>query len=252
MTFLRSAALLVAGSLLVGPGVRAADRAVHLRVPPPIRHNVASMPQIVDPADAAENRINTQLHRLDVTVGKAVGACKLSNGKPGDWQRTIDVPMRGPGYISFVITDSLYCGGAYPDTSTMAIVYDLRTGAPVDWTQLLPASLTGKVELQEGADGTRMVTLAAQRLFALYLDGYHPSDDSAADQCKQAIQDFAGGDAPAMIAWLDARTGGLAVLLGLPHVVQACEAAVVIPIATLRAEGAQPGLVDAIQAARQK
>jgi hypothetical protein len=103
MTFLRSAALLVAGSLLVGPGVRAADRAVHLRVPPPIRHNVASMPQIVDPADAAENRINTQLHRLDVTVGKAVGACKLSDGKPGDWQRTIDVPMRGPGYISFVL-----------------------------------------------------------------------------------------------------------------------------------------------------
>jgi hypothetical protein len=252
MTPVRSATVLVAAGLLVGSGARAADRAVHLQVPPPVRNNVASMPPIVDPADAAESRINAALHRLDETVGKAVDACKLPDGKPGDWQRAIDVPMRGPGYISFVITDNLYCGGAHPDASTMSIVYDLRTGTPVDWTQLLPPSLTGKLALQEGADGTRMVTLASPRLFALYLDGYRASSGSADDQCKQAIQDFAGGDAPPMMAWLDARKGGLAVEPGLPHVVQACEVAVVIPVATVQAEGAKPVLLDAIQAALHK
>jgi hypothetical protein len=162
------------------------------------------------------------------------------------------VPMRGPGYISFVITDNLYCGGAHPDASTMSIVYDLRTGAPVDWTQLLPQSLTGNLALQEGADGTRMVTLTAKRLFALYLDGYRANNGSADEQCKQVVQDLASGDAPAMMAWLDARKGGLAVEPGLPHVVQACEVAVVIPVATLQAEGAKPVLVDAIQAALHK
>ncbi len=54
-----------------------------------------------------------------------------------------------------------------------------------------------------------------------------------------------------MMAWLDAKAGGLAIQFGLPHVVQACEVAA-IPAATLRAEGAQPALVDALQAARQK
>jgi hypothetical protein len=54
------------------------------------------------------------------------------------------------------------------------------------------------------------------------------------------------------MAWLDARKGGLAVEPGLPHVVQACEAAVVIPVATLQAEGVQPVLLAAIQAALRK
>ena len=51
---------------------------------------------------------------------------------------------------------------------------------------------------------------------------------------------------------LGSKAGGLAVQFGLPHAVQACQAAVVIQVATLRAEGALPALVDAIQAARQK
>jgi hypothetical protein len=36
-----------------------------------------------------------------------------------------------------------------------------------------------------------------------------------------------------MMAWLDARTGGLAIEFDLEHVVKACEAPVVVPLATL-------------------
>lgn len=247
-----AAAAFVAGSLLFSPVGRAADRAVHLMVPPPVSKDVAAMPLIADPVDDAERRINTAVRRLDVNVRKAAADCKDSDGKPGDWQRSIDVPMRGPGYISFVITDSEFCGGAHPDSGTMSIVYDLRTGAPVDWTRLLPPTLTGKVTVQPQMDGTKMVTLASKHLHDLYLTGYHV-DGTAQDQsdCKEAVQD-GSDDPPAMMVWLDAKAGGLAVQFDLAHAVQVCAAPVVIPVATLRAEGAQPALLDAIQAAHSK
>jgi hypothetical protein len=48
-----------------------------------------------------------------------------------------------------------------------------------------------------------------------------------------------------MMVWLDAAGGGLAVQVSLPHVVASCEAPVVVPAATLRAEGAQAALLKA-------
>ena len=248
-----SAAAFALAFLLIGATGWAADRHVHFRVPPPVGEKIASMPQIIDPVDDAETRVNAALTRLDETVREAAGGCTSFDGKPGSWERTIEVPMRGPGYVSFVITDNTYCGGAYPDVSTMSIVYDLRAGAPVDWTRLLPASLTGTLALQEGADGTKMVTLASKRLFELYLAGYRAGDKSAdARECKQVIQDSAGDNPPPMMVWLDAKVGGLAVQFELPHAVQVCEETVVVPLTTIRAEGAQSILVDAIQKAQQQ
>lgn len=52
-----------------------------------------------------------------------------------------------------------------------------------------------------------------------------------------------------MMAWLDAKVGGVAVQFDLPHVVQACADDVVIPTKTLREEGVQTVLIDAIEAA---
>lgn len=250
MAIRTGAVIFVIAVCLAGSATRAADRRVHLRVPPPGPQNLASMPQIIDPVDAAERHINAALGQLDATVRKAANDCKDPDGKLGSWERTIDVPMRGPGFISFVITDDVYCGGAHPDVSTMSIVYDLRSGAPVDWTQLLPAALTGTLALQQGADGTRMITLASPRLSELYLAGYGKVPTVDAD-CRQVIADSGSGSPPAMMAWLDAKAGGLAVQFDLPHVVQACAVPVVIPLATLRAEGAQPALVDAVQKAQQ-
>ncbi len=251
---IRSGAVLVAIAVcLFSTAGQAADRHVHLRVLPPVSKHIAAMPQIVDPVDAAERHINAALGRLDATVRKAASDMKDPDNKPCYWARTVDVPMRGPGYISLVITDEIDCHGAHPNESTMAIVYDLRSGMPVDWTQLLPASLTGTPALQEGADGSKMITLASQRLIELYLAGYGAGKGPKIDpDCEQAIKEYVSKDTPpAMMAWLDAKSGGLAVQFDLPHVVQACAVPVVIPRATLRAEGAQPALVDAIQKAAQ-
>ncbi len=247
MTIVRGLPVSMTGFLLIF-SAHAADRAVHLQVPPTVRPDVASMPLIADQADVAEISINAAVRRFDAAVGKAVDNCHRLNGS---WTRTIDAPMRGPGYLSFVIVDSTYCGSAYPSEATMSIVYDLRTGSPVDWTHLLPSSLTGKVALTEGVDGTKMVTLASKHLFDLYMLGYHGGDDQS-DCSKEVIRNAVGDGPPAMMAWLDAKRGGLAVQFDLPHVVQACAQVVVIPVATLRAEGAQPALIDAIQAAGQR
>jgi hypothetical protein len=201
------------------------------------------MPQIADPVDDAERRINAALKRLDGTVLKASAGCK-----GGDWQRSIDVPMRGPGFLSLVVTDAFYCKGtAHPDSGTMSIVYDLTSGRPVDWTQLLPGSLTGTVALEVQADATKVVTLASKRLFDLYMAGYRAGEPASADldECKDALQSSASDGPPGMMVWLDAKGGGLAVQVGLAHVEAACEETVVIPAATLKAEGAHAVLLKA-------
>ena len=247
----RTLAFAVLG-LTAGWPARAADRKVLLRVPPPIRKDVAAMPVIAGPVDDAQRRIDAALQHLDAHVRHAVATCKGDDGSPGDWERTVDVPMRGPAYLSFVITDNAFCGGAHPSTATMAIVYDLRTGAPVDWTRLLPPSLTGKVALTAGLDDTRMVTLASKRLYSLYVAGYDLGSGNAEDRasCKEAVQNIGDADPPAMMVWLNAAPAGLAVQYDLSHVVQACAVPVVIPVATLRADGVQPALLHAIEAAR--
>ena len=221
----------------------AADRTEHFLVPPPVLKGIAAMPRIADPVDDAERRINAALKRLDLNVLQAAKACEGN-----DWSRSVDVPMRGPGFLSFTVTDSFNCeGAAHPDGGMFSIVYDLTTGRPVDWTHLLPPTLTGKLALVDQADGTKIVTLASKRLFDLYIAGYRageaPSDDL--DECKQALQGEAADAPPEMMVWLDTKGKGLAVEVPLEHVVQACEDAVVIPAAVLKAEGAQPALLKA-------
>lgn len=246
--------LSVASWLAAASSVQAADRDIHLHISPPIQKDVAAMPLIAEPTDSAEQRINAALHQMDGRLRKALTTCKGDDGAPGNWQRTIDVPMHGPGYLSLVITDDAFCGGAHPSTATMSIVYDLVTGNPVNWTHLLPSSLTGKVALTKGMDETRMVTLESKRLYALYIAGYDPGPGTAEDRasCKEAVQNIGDTDPPAMMAWLSAKPAGLAVQYDLSHVVQACAVPVVIPIATLRAEGAKPAMLDAIATAGGK
>lgn len=122
----------VAIGLVLGFAARAADRTVRLQSPSPVGKEAAAMPLIADPSDDAERRINAALKRLDANLRKAIAGCKGSKGAPGAWERKVEPTMRGPGYLSFVIRDMSFCGGPYPPSGTMSIVYDLRTGYPVD------------------------------------------------------------------------------------------------------------------------
>ena len=246
---LRAGALLLT---LAGPAM-AADRVVTLKAQPDLKPGLAAMPQIDTPADEAEQRINAALRRLDGSVRKAASACRVEGGPQSSWTRSVATSMHGPRFLSFVMVDDAFCGGAHPNVGTMSIVYDLTTGAPVDWTALLPASLTGSVALSTGMDGTKMVTLASKALQALYLKGYRRQADPKREgddaECRQAVTEAGSSAPPAMMAWLDAKAGGLAVQFDLAHVVQACADTVVIPTATLRRDGAKPVLTEALDAA---
>jgi hypothetical protein len=239
--------------VLAAGSAGAASAPLTMLNPRPLAKDIAAMPQIAAPSDDAQRRINAALQRLDATVRAAAADCRKSAEGPdaadAGWSRSVEVAMAGPVYLSLVIRDDAFCGGAHPNTATMSIVYDLRSGRPVDWRKLLPSSLTGKVALAEGMDGTRMVTLASPQLQALYLKGYRKTELGTDPQCTDAV---ATDDPPASMVWLDARQGGLAVQFDLAHVVQACANPVVIPAAVLRSEGADAGLVSAIDAAHSR
>jgi hypothetical protein len=207
---------------------------------------------IANPVDDAERKINSALQRMDASVLKATKDC-FDTSQPTSWERTVDVPMLGPRYISYTITDISSCGGPHPDVSKMSIVYDLTTGKPVDWTTLLPNSLTGKLALEPGADGTKMVTLSGPEIYALYLTGYRPvtgvakKDAEDADCRDEIVSRGQQENVPRMMVWLDAKKDGLVVQLqGLVHAVQGCADEVIIPTAALRAIGAQSTLVAAL------
>lgn len=131
-TAIRPGACLGAFLLAVAVPAWAADRSVTLKAPPDVMPGIAAMPQIDAPVDEAERRINAALKRLDGSVRKAAKHCTVEAGKAGDWGRSVEAPMRGPGFVSFVVHDGVFCGGAHPNSSTMSIVYNLKTGAPVD------------------------------------------------------------------------------------------------------------------------
>lgn len=246
--------MLAAALVCMSVTASGADRVVTLRTVAPVAKGIAAMLLIDAPANEAERRINAALPRFDANVRKAVAECRKGSGKNFDWSRSVEATMRGPGFLSFTIGDNAFCGGAHPNSATQAIVYDLATGKPVDWTTLLPSSLTGTLSLQAGMDDTKTVALASKKLFDIYLKLYRPVSAGGKEtdedrECREAVK-MAGSDAPPpMSAWLDAKQGGLAVQFDLAHVVQACADAVIIPVAMLKAEGAKAALTDALEAA---
>ena len=234
-------ALALALALSLACPAQAADRVVRMAEPAPLRPDFAAIPRIVDPADAAEQRINAAVRRLDAAGLRAVCA-------GGDWERQATVTMHGPGFLSLEVSDSFYCGGAHPDDATYTIVYDLRTGHPVDWTKLLPASLTGNVTLQRGADSTQTVYLASAELTRQFWRAQTPPDPKLgnAGQCE-GLRPF--GDPPPMRIWLDAAAGGLAAMPDIPHGTDSCFEPLVLHAADLRRLGAAPVLIAALEKA---
>ena len=77
----------------------------------------------------------------------------------------------------------------------------------------------------------------------------NPSSDPS---CEQAIEESGASGPPAMMVWLDARAGGLALQLDLIHAAEACAKPIVVPLSTLSAEGAEPQLLDAVRAAQEQ
>lgn len=240
------------GWCLLASSAAAADREVRLRISAPIARDIPAFPRIADPVDDAERKVNLSLDELDRTVRKGADECRLASKGRASWERMFSVPVTAPGFLSFHFIDNVFCGGAHPSYGTFSIVYDLRSGAPADWTKLLPPALTGQVAWSETSDGQRVVTLSSARLHQLYLTRYRPrtgSVDPDDEECRKAVAMTRNGKPPLMKVWFKSREG-LAVQFDLEHAIHTCSDEVTIPVRTLKAEGASVELVRALEAAR--
>ncbi len=149
--------------------------------------------------------------------------------------------MRGPRFVSFLASDSYYCGGAYPnDGLQSALVYDLTTGAPVNWLKLLPPTVQSVAST--AADGTSVGLVTWPAVL-----------DRARQHANPDCKDVFASDAEVSFALsLNARAGTLDALpVDLAHAVQGCGDTVSLPIATLRRLGVAPALVDALEQAKR-
>jgi hypothetical protein len=181
------------------------------------------------------------LRRADARVRAAAAECRPPGETRSTWTRTVAVTMRGPRLLSLLAEDSWNCG-AYPDEAPVALVFDLETGAPVNWARFLPASLVGKTKTDTAGDGTRLGMVQSPALADLYRRAL------TEEQCRDLVED----DEAAFQLWPDAKAGGLVVrIMTLPHAAAVCAERVTIPLDTLRRLNAPRELLDALSAAHR-
>ena len=99
--------------------------AIRLSKPKSVMRHVAAFPRLASGAEPASiARINKALTQADGRVRKAARDCLQADRKHANWTRKVSVPMQGPRYVSLIATDDYFCGGAHPDNSTVALVFD--------------------------------------------------------------------------------------------------------------------------------
>jgi hypothetical protein len=225
----------------------------------PIKHprkGVDTWPLIANPTSPAEQRVNAILTRLNQRLVSAFQDCdaniresmketgQSANGHDpaaDDWSRIVVVTMAGPRFLSLVATDETDCGGAHPDSDTMAMVFDMTTGGPVNWVRLLPKSAAPSALTDSVSDGSTMG--------ALVLPALQRINRAAANaDCKDAFLDPQGFQ-----LWPDAKHETLvAQPFDLPHVVQACANEINLTLDQARKLGFDESLLTAIQEAHSR
>ena len=198
--------------------------------------SASAFPRIAAPQTPATAKINAALTRLDRRWAGFVRECR-AGGKDNEATRRIEATMAGPRVLSLVANDEESCGGAHPDNSTLALVYDLSTGRPVDWRQMLGPRLVAYTNTDTVIDGTTIGMIGSKALRDVYVRARKPDKD-----CADVLTD------PGLnfVAWLDGKRHGLAIQPVLPHVVAACGDDVTVPLPDLRRLGADPALTSAL------
>jgi hypothetical protein len=219
-----------------------ADRPVRLKTLPPVAPGIAAFPRVVaTPGDAAAARINRAL----VQAGQQSGC----GDQKGTWNRRIVATMRGPRFLSLFASDDWYCGGPYPDTDQVALVFDLETGAPIDWKKILPPALLERAAPDPGGTDADPVLITSRTLWTLYAKA---AAVLGGKECGAVLKDPAGLGTRLML-WPDAEADGLTVQQAdFPHVVKACGPPITIALPELRKLGVAPAFIDAIEEAHRR
>jgi hypothetical protein len=158
--------------------------------------------------------------------------------------------MVGPRYLSLeVIEEVELCPGpvARVHDSRFGLVYDLKSGRPVDWSTLLPTSWITSVSIDQALDGTRVGLISSSLLRGMFLQSIAQSEANNSGwwkHCEPVLTD------PSLrfVVVAEADTDGLLFMPWVPPRTN-CEEFLRIPTKKLRAEGVSPTLVSAIEAA---
>jgi hypothetical protein len=231
---------------LVAAAAYAGDEPVTLHDGKPVAHAIAAFPKIVaKPGDAAAVRINHALEGADDSVDRLAADCKHYTG----WHRGVTVTMRGPRYLSLLAGDDWYCGGAYPDTDLTALVYDLSTGKPVDWTKLFPAGLIAKAGPSPGGGVSDPILIDSAGLWDLFVKTANAAEHDDCNDVRNKAADFG----TTLMIWPDVKDDAIdLVAADFPHVIKACSGPATVPTAELRKLGVDAALLDAIDEAHAK
>ncbi len=219
----------------------ASSGAVALEARPDIRQGVQALPRLIGdtPAIAA---INADFGRIDADTAGCDG--------PGTFTRSATLPMTGPGFVTVMLSDELYCdGAARPGIGFTAITYDLSTGQRVDWTTAAPGLRATRSPL-EGMPASHEPALQSENLAELYARKMLASTDVEwLAQCRELFTEEMLADDYFKV-WLDAQTGAVAFAADFPHVVMACAETATMNEEEMRSFGVTPAIVDAVLAAR--
>lgn len=216
----------------------------------PLGESTDAFPRIVNPAGPKIEKINQALQRADARAKKAMKDCGKLDGNNIFWERAITAPMTGEPFLSLAASDYFSCGGTHPNTYQTYLTYDLGTGRPISWSEYLPADLIQPEVLLTGSDGTQIGAVKSPTLIAWYREqvrAANGADKEWADGCNDVLD----GDL-SLVLWIDAKAQGVSMQIAdLPHVVAACNEAVVMKTDELRTRGAKPALTNAIDAAKK-
>jgi hypothetical protein len=146
-----------------------------------------------------------------------------SGGRDGDFQFSQAPDLVTPEFLSVAVNTGGFCGGAHPDETLWHRVFDRANGRPVDLARWLTTRAVVPGEGERNSS-IRQIT-PALRALALKHFPFGRGEDA---DCREAVS---GED-----YWEIALTRrGLALTPSLPHVVQACEDAAIVPFAELSA-----------------
>jgi hypothetical protein len=214
--------------------------------PAPLAKDMPALPRITGALTPADARINTALAKVDASWRDFIKDCHDQAGADADVERSNQVAMRGPGYFAVTIGYSYSCGGTHPDGGSVALVYDLNTGRPVNWTQLLPRALVDSASTDTAGDGTTIGLIASKTLQKIYArEALAHADADTRKDCGEVLTQ----DGLTFQVWPDAKAGGLMIQPDLPHVVMACGDPQLISIPALERLGVGAPLLTAIEAA---
>ena len=219
-----------------------------------IAAKVSGFPRVVGD-DPAAKRINAILQRSEDRLLAAMQDCARTSPVRRDpnkgWERRVWVASHGPRYLSLIADSMVYCGGAHPDSDTLALVFDLRDGHLINWETLLPATMIVPPGSDRLLDGGRLGMIYSNALRDAYLARYPAAPQGGISvedwqSCREAVT-----TTQAFVAWPNASPRGLALQpADLPHAVAACSVPVTLPSSVLQTLGVSEVLTAALDAER--